>query len=386
MAPCIAEVPLSKSLKEIKEVLNLPKLRAAIPKDVFAKSVPTAFAYMFFDYFMWGASVYAVQYLSTTGIMDSLPFYQQALISFAFWNVAGFFMWCIFVVGHDCGHGTFSDSELLNDIVGHICHGSILVPYYPWQLSHSRHHMKHNHINDDYSHPWYEAERFERPEEKLAKWMNENASIRAIFPFVGWPLYLYGMPDGSHFIPWSSQRMWAECGKEYSKEAIKCMISAVNVIAWVTAIYYFYGQTLNSLVYYHLAPGVFCGWWLVTVTYLQHHDEDTLVYDDANFDFVNAAFQTVDRTFGWYGILDKLHHNITDGHVAHHLFFRAIPHYNLMAATKAIKEYMVKNGLSDMYKYEVTTDFVYKVHKNFVNFGFKAVRAPGTSTDIKKVK
>ena len=61
---------------------------------------------------------------------------------------------CIFVVGHDCGHGNFSESETLNDIIGHITHGSILVPYYPWQLSHRRHHMYHNHIDKDYSHPW----------------------------------------------------------------------------------------------------------------------------------------------------------------------------------------------------------------------------------------
>ena len=61
---------------------------------------------------------------------------------------------CIFVVGHDCGHGNFSESETLNDIIGHITHGSILVPYYPWQLSHRRHHMYHNHIDKDYSPPW----------------------------------------------------------------------------------------------------------------------------------------------------------------------------------------------------------------------------------------
>lgn len=109
---------------------------------------------MLFDYAVWFGATYAIYYTSQNGTFQALPQYQQYLATFAFWNIAGFFMWCIFVVGHDCGHGTFSDSELLNDIVGHFTHGSILVPFYPWQLSHRRHHMYHNHIEKDYSHPW----------------------------------------------------------------------------------------------------------------------------------------------------------------------------------------------------------------------------------------
>ena len=46
-----------------------------------------------------------------------------------------------------------------------------------------------------------------------------------------------------------------------------------------------------------------------------------------------GALCTLDRD---YGVLNKVFHNITDTHVAHHLF-STMPHYHAMEATKAIK-------------------------------------------------
>ena len=54
----------------------------------------------------------------------------------AFWMTIGFFMWGIFVVGHDCGHSNFSDYTVVNDVLGNLLHASIMVPYWPWRLSH----------------------------------------------------------------------------------------------------------------------------------------------------------------------------------------------------------------------------------------------------------
>jgi hypothetical protein len=48
--------------------------------------------------------------------------------------------WALFVVGHDCGHQSFSPSRTLNDFVGNIVHASIMVPYHGWRVSHRKHH------------------------------------------------------------------------------------------------------------------------------------------------------------------------------------------------------------------------------------------------------
>ena len=235
--------------------------------------------------------------------------------------------------------------------------------------------MYHNHEDKDYSHPWYTPERLSRPDEGMARMMHENTWMRVLFPFYGWHLYLYGMPDGSHYIPFMSQRLWKESTAE---EQNQCYLSLVVVLVFLALYMYFFGS-LASFAYYYLGPYVMFGWWLVTVTYLQHHDHKTLVYTDEDWTFVTAAFETVDRTFG-YGI-DDIHHNITNGHVAHHLFFTKIPHYNLTVATKAIRQYLEDNNLGYMYKHDECRDFPLRVYKYFIDFGFKAKRAASKKTE-----
>ena len=61
--------------------------------------------------------------------------------------------WALFVVGHDCGHQSFSNNKRLNNLVGNIVHASILVPYHGWRVSHRKHHANHGHVENDES--WY---------------------------------------------------------------------------------------------------------------------------------------------------------------------------------------------------------------------------------------
>jgi omega-6 fatty acid desaturase (delta-12 desaturase) len=58
------------------------------------------------------------------------------VMDIAFFSVYCFFqgavMTGIWMLGHECGHGAFSDSKSLNDTVGLFLHSYLLTPFFSW--------------------------------------------------------------------------------------------------------------------------------------------------------------------------------------------------------------------------------------------------------------
>jgi omega-6 fatty acid desaturase (delta-12 desaturase) len=62
----------------------------------------------------------------------------------------------LFIIQHDCGHGSFFNSRKANDLVGLACSLFTWTPYYYWQKSHAIHHanagnLEHRGIGDVYT-------------------------------------------------------------------------------------------------------------------------------------------------------------------------------------------------------------------------------------------
>lgn len=112
-------------------VPKLTDLKAAIPAACFVKSLPRSLLYLAIDVGAILACVAAYE----RGVSQLAVGTLAHSAAFAAWaGVMGFYMWALFVVGHDAGHGSFSGSEVVNNIVGHFAHGMILVPFKPWQV------------------------------------------------------------------------------------------------------------------------------------------------------------------------------------------------------------------------------------------------------------
>ena len=54
--------------------------------------------------------------------------------------LAGAFLVRVFIIFHDCGHGSFFKSRVANDVWGFLCGMLTFTPYYHWRWEHSLHH------------------------------------------------------------------------------------------------------------------------------------------------------------------------------------------------------------------------------------------------------
>ncbi|CAN1278175.1 FAD12 [Linum perenne] len=261
-----------------KPPFTLSDIKKSIPPHCFQRSLPRSFSYLAHD-----LTLVAIFYYIATTYIDLLPNPLPYVAWPIYWAMQGCVFTGVWVVAHECGHHAFSDYQWLDDCLGFLLHSCLLAPYFSWKHSHRRHHANTNSLERDESYV---------PSKKSEinwhfKYLN-NPPGHVFYIFftltLGWPLYLAfnlsGRPyDGfaSHFYPLSPMY-----------------------------------KDRERLEHTHLS--------------LPH-------YDSSEWDWMRGALATVDRD---YGCLNKVFHNITDTHVAHHLF-SMIPHYHAMEATKAIK-------------------------------------------------
>jgi omega-6 fatty acid desaturase (delta-12 desaturase) len=61
-------------------------------------------------------------------------------ITLALGILAGGFMVRVFIIQHDCGHGSFFKSREANNRTGRLCSLVTMIPYYYWRRQHALHH------------------------------------------------------------------------------------------------------------------------------------------------------------------------------------------------------------------------------------------------------
>ncbi|MEM6716940.1 MAG: DUF3474 domain-containing protein, partial [Cyanobacteria bacterium P01_C01_bin.147] len=118
----------SSSARQSELPFTLKEVRAAIPSYCFKSSLWRSLAYFFLDIGI------------VTGLFVAAATIQAWWFWPIYWLAQGTMFWALFVIGHDCGHGSFSRRRWVNNLIGHLSHTPILVPFHGWRISHRTHH------------------------------------------------------------------------------------------------------------------------------------------------------------------------------------------------------------------------------------------------------
>lgn len=68
-------------------------------------------------------------------------------ITLAIGFLTSLFMVRLFIIQHDCGHGSFLPSREWNDRVGYFCSVLTMVPYFYWKRQHNLHHASNGNLD-----------------------------------------------------------------------------------------------------------------------------------------------------------------------------------------------------------------------------------------------
>ncbi|PIA60798.1 hypothetical protein AQUCO_00300369v1 [Aquilegia coerulea] len=301
----------------MKPPFSLSQLKKAIPPHCFQRSVICSFSYVVHDLI-----IAFMLYCVATTCIPLLPQCISWMAWSIYWVVQGCILTGLWVIGHECGHHAFSDYQWLDDTIGLILHSFLLVPYFSWKYSHRRHHSNIGSLEHD--EVFVPKTKSKVPQ--YFKYFNNfpgRVLTLAITLLLGWPLYLSFNASGHYYDRFACH---FDLIVQFSP-----ILAAANGFCYLICVYGIPLLVVNAF--------------LVLITYLQHTHPSLPHYNSSEWDWLRGALITVDRD---YGVLNKVFHNITDTHVAHHLF-ASIPHYHAMEATKAIKPI-----LRDYYQYDAT--------------------------------
>ena len=302
-------VPAAAASRPSELPFTLKDLRNAIPDQCFKPNTWRSLAYFFLDIGI------------VAGLYALAAYFNSWLFWPLFWFAQGTMFWALFVVGHDCGHGSFSQHKWLNSLVGHLSHTPILVPYHGWRITHRHHHANTGNMDTDES--WFPVD---QAEYESMTWPAKLMRFQLLL--FAYPLYLFVGSRGhneSHFDPRNIIFKPSERNDIITSTICwSLMVTLLVGLGWQFGLWW--------LVKYYVMPYVVFVVWLDLVTYLHHTVPEIPWYRNDSWFFLKGALSTIDHD---YGFINNIHHNIGT-HVAHHIFL-SMPHYHLKTATAAIK-------------------------------------------------
>jgi hypothetical protein len=182
------------------QVPDVGTMRKAIPAHCFERSLVRSLSYVARDLVALSVLFYSAVQLAKSDLPLILSVPLWTLYSF----VTGCFFTGLWILAHECGHDSFSPYLNVNATVGWFLHSMLLVPFFSWKFSHSRHHRYANHMEKDTvfvptRKPTEQAAKVEKAEPTLLERVMDHTAADTpivsmaslvIHQLFGWPAYI----------------------------------------------------------------------------------------------------------------------------------------------------------------------------------------------------
>jgi omega-6 fatty acid desaturase (delta-12 desaturase) len=293
----------------------------------------------------WGADTRrSVVQLLTTAISFVLLWYLMLRsLEVGYWltlilavPTTGFLM-RLFMIQHDCGHGSFFRSRKARDWVGRVIGVLLLTPYEYWRKSHAYHHA---HAGDLTFRGFGDVDTVTVKEYlELSRWQRfkYRAYRNPAILFTIGPLFHFVV---KHRYPWDTPREWKQAwrGIWWTNLAIVGIVGVMWATIGITTFLMIQGPVT--------ALACILGVWLF---YVQHQFEHTYWHWHEQWDYYDASLRgssylALPRPLQWMTASIGVHH-------VHHMSAR-IPNYKLQQVHDENPEFHVvtKMKIRDTWK------------------------------------
>jgi len=286
--------------------LTQPKISASTWKPLvlpFQKpSVPKA-VWQLCNTLIPFAAIWYLMYLSLA---------WSAWITFGLAALNGLFLVRIFIIFHDCGHGSFFKSSKANDIVGFITGLLTFTPYHHWRWEHSIHHASCGDLDRRGTGDIWTM--------TVQEYLESSRWRRFCYRVARNPVVLFVIAPALVFVIW--QRRTHK--KANLREKMSVWGMNVAILAMAALLSWPFGIMNYVLIQLTIITvGGGAGIWMF---YVQHQFEDVYWEHAKEWDYTKAAlegssFYKLPRVLQWFSGYIGFHH-------IHHLSPR-IPNYNL---------------------------------------------------------
>ncbi|KAA1474449.1 hypothetical protein DENSPDRAFT_824363 [Dentipellis sp. KUC8613] len=332
---------------------SMNDIRRAIPTRLFERNTATSMRYLARDMAM--AAVLWRLALCIDPLLGSdrnIPLVGREMLRWLGWALYWWFQGLVFtgiwVVGHECGHGAFSESKIVCDIFGYVLHTLLWTPYFSWKISHHRHHSNHASMERDEVYVPKTRSDLGIPQDigqpiDYEEYFGDTP-LYTLFMLVrqqllAFPSYLLFNVSGQKSYPPGTNHFDPRSILFTKKQRNAVIASNLGIAAMILGVQWACAQFgAAAVLKYYGIPWLCVTHWFIMITYLHHTDPDLPHYRNKEWSYQRGAAATVDRPFlGWQGRFFL--HDVAHFHVVHH-FFPRMPWYHGAEATQYLREFI----------------------------------------------